>query len=99
MFFIATGYPKLFFQEFVSTEITSAYRMYKCGLFDCDGAWGTSYEFSFHLLDRKHFESFATEILKMPLRDVTALTDSELQVCAARASKFFLELCYIYKDL
>ncbi len=54
--------------------------MYKCGLFDCDGAWGTSYEFSFHLLDRKHYESYATEVLKMKLRDVTALKDSELQV-------------------
>ena len=55
--------------------------MYKCGLFDCDGAWGTSYEFSFHLLDRKHYDSFATEVLKMATRDVTVLEDSQLQVC------------------
>jgi hypothetical protein len=35
--------------------------MYKCCLFDCDGAWGTSHEFSLHLQDRKHLESYLTE--------------------------------------
>ena len=38
-----------FVQEFISTELPSEFRMYKCRLFDCDGAWGTSHEFSIHL--------------------------------------------------
>jgi hypothetical protein len=53
--------------------------MYKCCLFNCDGEWGTSHEFSYHLVDRKHFESFLIEIGQISSeKDVSELTFEQI---------------------
>ena len=67
-----------FFQEFVSTEVPSEYRMYKCGLFNCDGEWGTSHEFSLHLADQKHFESFLIEKGILSDKEVSKLSFEQI---------------------
>ena len=37
---------------------TSAFPMYKCGLFHCDGAWGTSQAFADHVTSAKHMVNY-----------------------------------------
>ena len=73
-----------FVQEFVSTEHPSEFRMYKCRLFDCDGAWGTSHEFSHHLRCRKHYESYLKEVKGVV--DVGKLSDEDVIAKVAKIS-------------
>ena len=43
-------------QEFHCPSDASLHLMYRCGLRDCDGAWGTSHEFSQHVTSKKHLQ-------------------------------------------
>lgn len=49
-------------QEFRSPANPSLHPMYKCGLFSCDGAWGTSQDFfRIHLCSPNHLASWEKE--------------------------------------
>ena len=56
--------------------------MYKCNLFKCDGAWGTSSAFADHLLGAKHLVAYFHDVRDRILSEED-VTEAALAECEA----------------
>ena len=66
--------------------------MYKCNLFKCDGAWGTSSAFADHLVGKKHlvayFHDFRDRIVSE--EDVMEAAEGEFEAIKAECTRYAL---------
>ena len=68
--------------------------MYKCNLFKCDGAWGTSSAFADHLLGAKHLVAYFHDVRDRILseEDVAEAAVAEFEAIRASVPKLFLAM-------
>ena len=66
--------------------------MYKCNLFKCDGAWGTSSTFADHLLGTKHLIAYFKDVRDRIVseEDVVEAAEAEFEAVKAECTRYAL---------
>ena len=64
--------------------------MYKCNLFKCDGAWGTSSTFADHLVGKKHLVAYFHHVRDRIVseEDVTEAAKGEFEALKADCKRY-----------
>ena len=66
--------------------------MYKCNLFKCDGAWGTSSAFADHLVCKKHLVAYFHDVRDRIVseEDVMEAAEGEFEAIKAECTRYAL---------